>query len=198
MLLHGRRIVFTGASAPLGVAVAEAFLALGAELVAADLRRTTLVDLRTALANHERLRVAECDIEDRDALGALFASVARGGSVDVLVHAPSVASAMAPAIRAALDAPFGEGARIVLAVTDPALAALGAETVERGEDEAARLGFAINAVVPGTAASTDAGVSAADVAKVAVWLAGPAPLALTGSCLRLVGPSGIDARADGR
>jgi hypothetical protein len=178
MLLHGHRIVFTGASSNAAVAIAEAFLALGAELVAADLRRTSLIDLRTALANHERLRVAECDLEDPAALRAFFDSVVAGGPVDALVHAPPSSGAVEPALAAALAGLFGQSGRIVLLAGDPALALAAPALVERRAPEAGQFGVAINAVL-------GLGAPATDLAKAAVWLAGPAPRTLTGSSLRL-------------
>lgn len=77
----------TGASGELGPSLVEAFLALGAEVLAADRHRTALDDLRAQMRHHERLDVAECDVADAEGVEALFDAWVRRGDPDVVVHA---------------------------------------------------------------------------------------------------------------
>jgi NAD(P)-dependent dehydrogenase (short-subunit alcohol dehydrogenase family) len=75
--IRGARVLVVGACSARGHAVVEAFLALGAQVIAADRLRTQLEELRAELRQHERLWVAETDPDDPGALAALFADVAR-------------------------------------------------------------------------------------------------------------------------
>lgn len=77
----------TGVTGGLGPALVEAFLALGAEVLAAGRRRTALDDLRAGVAHHERLHTAECDLTDPAGTEALFDAWSRKGDPDVVVHA---------------------------------------------------------------------------------------------------------------
>ncbi|MFI5306258.1 MAG: SDR family NAD(P)-dependent oxidoreductase [Polyangiales bacterium] len=76
MAIRGSRVLVVGACSALGHRIVEAFLALGAQVIAADRLRTRLEELRADLRQHERLWVAETDPDDPQALAALFADVA--------------------------------------------------------------------------------------------------------------------------
>jgi len=69
-------VLVVGACSVRGRGLVEAFLALGAHVIAADRLRTRLEELRAELRQHERLWVAETDIDDPQALAALFADAA--------------------------------------------------------------------------------------------------------------------------
>ena len=62
----------TGVTGGLGPALVEAFLALGAEVLATGRRRTALDDLRAGVSHHERLHTAECDVGDAEGTEALL------------------------------------------------------------------------------------------------------------------------------
>jgi NAD(P)-dependent dehydrogenase (short-subunit alcohol dehydrogenase family) len=79
------RVLLMGACSAHGRALVEAFLALGARVVAADAFRTQLEELRAELRQHERLWVAECDPREPAAASALFADVARDEPIDAAV-----------------------------------------------------------------------------------------------------------------
>lgn len=87
MKLDGQRVLVTGASGALGPALVEAFLAVGAEVVAAARRRTRLDALRAEMRQHERLHIAECDATDPAGVEALFDALERKGGLDVVVQA---------------------------------------------------------------------------------------------------------------
>ena len=87
MKLDGQRVLVTGASGALGPALVEAFLAVGADVVAAARRRTRLDALRAEMRQHERLHVAECDATDPAGVDALFEALERKGGIDVVVQA---------------------------------------------------------------------------------------------------------------
>ena len=61
LTLRGARMLLAGACTATGQRACEAFLALGAHVVAADRLRTRLEELRAAMRQHERLWVAESD-----------------------------------------------------------------------------------------------------------------------------------------
>jgi NAD(P)-dependent dehydrogenase (short-subunit alcohol dehydrogenase family) len=77
MAIRGARVLVVGACSVRGRGLVEAFLALGAHVIAADRLRTRLEELRAELRQHERLWVAETDVDDPEALAALFADAAR-------------------------------------------------------------------------------------------------------------------------
>lgn len=77
----------TGVTGGLGPSLVEAFLALGADVLAAGRRRTALDELRASMRHHERLHVAECDLCDPAGAESLFDAWARAGAPDVVVHA---------------------------------------------------------------------------------------------------------------
>jgi nucleoside-diphosphate-sugar epimerase len=81
MTLRGARILLVGACSHAGSTLVEAFLALGAHVVAADRLRTRLEELRARMRQHERLWVAEADASDAGA-AALLADVARDEPID--------------------------------------------------------------------------------------------------------------------
>ena len=86
--LDGRVAVVTGASAGLGVGLAEALAAAGARLVVAARREDRLAELAARLeaAGRECLPVA-CDVADEASVDALVArSLEHFGRVDVLVN----------------------------------------------------------------------------------------------------------------
>ncbi len=79
--------MLTGGSGLLGPYVAEAFLALGAEVIAVGRRKTRLDALRARLRHHERLEAAECDLSSWEGVRRLAEAVERGGDVHAVVHA---------------------------------------------------------------------------------------------------------------
>lgn len=87
MKLDDKRVIVTGATGGLGPSLVEAFLAVGAEVIAVARRRTGLDALRADMRQHDRLEVAECDVADPVGFGKLADAVARGGAIDGLVHA---------------------------------------------------------------------------------------------------------------
>ncbi len=80
-------MLVAGACSPLGQHLVEAFLALGAHVIAADALRTRLEALRAELRQHERLWVAECDFGDTSAAAKLLGDVARDEALDCAVAA---------------------------------------------------------------------------------------------------------------
>jgi len=85
--LDGERIVITGATGGLGPSLVEAFLAVGGTVIAVARRKTGLHDLLAELRQHERLRIAECDVTDPDGVRALFHSLDEDAPVDHVCHA---------------------------------------------------------------------------------------------------------------
>lgn len=101
MTLRGARVLLAGACTPTGRALAEAFVALGAHVVAADRLRTGLEELRAALRQHERLWVAESDLNGEAAALRLFRDVARDEPIDAaLLVVPQFAGDPGDAFRA--------------------------------------------------------------------------------------------------
>ena len=87
MKLDGKRVLVTGATGGVGPSIVEAFLAVGAHVVASARRRTGLDALRAELRQHERLDVAECDAADPDGIERLLDALDRKGGLDGAVHA---------------------------------------------------------------------------------------------------------------
>jgi NAD(P)-dependent dehydrogenase (short-subunit alcohol dehydrogenase family) len=87
MHLRGKRTLMTGVTGGLGPSLVEAFLALGADVLATGRRRTALDDLRAEMRHHDRLAIAECDLCDAEGVEALFDAWTRKGTPDVVVHA---------------------------------------------------------------------------------------------------------------
>ncbi|WP_433602347.1 3-oxoacyl-ACP reductase FabG [Nocardia sp. CA-135953] len=82
-LLKGRVAVVTGGAQGLGLAIAETFVAHGAEVMLADL------NLESAEREAERLgaAAARCDVTDEDGMTALIDdTVRRFGSLDIMVN----------------------------------------------------------------------------------------------------------------
>lgn len=85
MTLTGRRVLVTGASGALGTHVVEAFLAVGAHVVAAARRKTALDTLRAAMRLSDRLALAESDVTDSGLVERLFEGVERDGPLHAVV-----------------------------------------------------------------------------------------------------------------
>lgn len=83
--LAGKRVVVTGAGRGIGLAIAEAFLAAGARVVAGSRGRTEALD--ALLKQGDRLTVVEVDLATREGPADLVAeAVAAHGGIDVLVN----------------------------------------------------------------------------------------------------------------
>jgi NAD(P)-dependent dehydrogenase (short-subunit alcohol dehydrogenase family) len=140
MTLRGARILLAGACTDAGSTLVEAFLALGAHVVAADGLRTRLEELRARMRHHERLWVAECDLAGVESALALFADVARDEPIDAaLLVLPSNADGPEQArlrcrsfLDAALATMAGHERGRVLVLLDPGTAELGAPDELKG------------------------------------------------------------------
>ena len=96
MRLSGRTAIVTGAGAGLGKAIAQRFADEGARVVVADI--TGAAEVAAALSERgcEALAVA-CDIASEDSVAALVdATMARFGSIDILVNNAAIASTVEP------------------------------------------------------------------------------------------------------
>jgi NAD(P)-dependent dehydrogenase (short-subunit alcohol dehydrogenase family) len=114
MTLRGARILLAGACTEHGASLVEAFLALGAHVVAADGLRTRLEELRARMRHHERLWVAECDLDGAQSALALFADVARDEPIDTaLLVLSASADGPEPALQRCRS--FLEAARTTMA-----------------------------------------------------------------------------------
>ena len=87
MQVRGQRVLITGATGGLGPVLVEAFLALGASVIAVGRRRTALSELLARCQQHERLEVAECDLVDAEGVEALFNAITSKEPLDAVVHA---------------------------------------------------------------------------------------------------------------
>jgi len=87
MNIRNQRVLITGATGGLGPVLVEAFLALGAHVVAVGRRRTALSDLLARCEQHERLAVAECDLTDAVGVERLFSDVGSSSPIDAVIHA---------------------------------------------------------------------------------------------------------------
>jgi NAD(P)-dependent dehydrogenase (short-subunit alcohol dehydrogenase family) len=209
-LLRDKRTLMTGVTGVLGPALVDAFLALGADVLAVGRRRTALDDLRAGAGHHERLHTAECDVCDPEGVEALFDAWARKGSADIVVHAAgawkggaivehtdedvraiieSNLSSAAFVLRAALRRMHAPASVIVVAASDAqtpswdgALYGAAKAGVVHLARAAAALGdVRVNALLPG---ELD-GERAKEVARAAVWLAGGESGGVNGACVRL-------------
>ena len=87
-LLRGRRILITGGGSGLGLAMAERFAALGAQLVLCGRRAELLDAARDGLvARHDaHVQTLTCDVRDPAAIEAMFDAAWQPGPIDVLVN----------------------------------------------------------------------------------------------------------------
>ncbi|WP_234195471.1 SDR family oxidoreductase [Pseudacidovorax sp. NFM-22] len=87
-LLRGRRILITGGGSGLGLAMAERFAALGAQLVLCGRRAELLAAARDGLvARHDAsVQTLTCDVRDPAAVEAMFDAAWLQGPLDVLVN----------------------------------------------------------------------------------------------------------------
>jgi NAD(P)-dependent dehydrogenase (short-subunit alcohol dehydrogenase family) len=82
-----RNVLVTGAAQGIGRGIAEAFLAEGARVFAADIRADGLQRMRAEQADPQRVSVHTVDLSDFDAAAALARDVvAECGRLDVLVN----------------------------------------------------------------------------------------------------------------
>lgn len=210
-LLRDKRTLMTGVTGALGPALVEAFLALGAHVLAVGRRRTALDDLRAGVGHHERLHTAECDVCDPKGVEALFDAWTKKGSADVVVHAAgawapgpivdqsdedvraivdSNLSSAALVLRAALKRMKAPASVVVVAAAqaeqpawDTALyGAAKAGVVHLTRAAAAQSDVRVNALLP---SDIDREESARDIARAAVWLAGDESGGVNGASVRL-------------
>jgi NAD(P)-dependent dehydrogenase (short-subunit alcohol dehydrogenase family) len=86
-----RNVIVTGAAQGIGRGIAEAFLAEGARVFAADIQADGLVKMRAAQTEPDRLSVHVVDLSDFEAAGAMVREViALCGSLHVLVNCAGV------------------------------------------------------------------------------------------------------------
>ena len=86
-----RNVIVTGAAQGIGRGIAEAFLAEGARVFAADIRADGLRRLRAAAAEPERLTVHAVDLSDFEAAAAMVrAAIVIHGDLHVLVNCAGV------------------------------------------------------------------------------------------------------------
>ncbi|KAM0323165.1 hypothetical protein ACHAQA_009015 [Verticillium albo-atrum] len=96
---NSKTVIVTGGAGGLGLAIVQAFLAQGANVVATDIQDTLLEALPASIdeQHRERLLPYKCDSTDDEAVKKLVAdAVAKFGRLDVLVNNAGVMDKMAP------------------------------------------------------------------------------------------------------
>ena len=84
-LYAGKAVVVSGGTSGIGLAIAEGFAGLGAEVIATG---SSAKRLNAARAKHPGVRFEQLDVRDSRAVGAFFAALPR---LDVLVNAQGIA-----------------------------------------------------------------------------------------------------------
>ncbi|QGN32162.1 SDR family NAD(P)-dependent oxidoreductase [Microlunatus sp. Gsoil 973] len=85
-LFAGRRVIVTGGTSGIGLAVSEAFASLGADVLAAGLRAEAV-----PADQARRLTVSDLDVTDEESIGdVLGAFIDTGGRLDVLVNCAGI------------------------------------------------------------------------------------------------------------
>lgn len=89
-VLSGSRTLVTAGASGIGLAIANAFHAAGAQVVVCDVDEAALARVR---ALHPAWGVLACDVSRREQVDALFAAVSEryGGALDVLVNNAGIA-----------------------------------------------------------------------------------------------------------
>src|SRR5688572_11867243 len=85
-LFAGKRVLVSGASSGIGLAMAQAFARLGAEAIATGTSETKLATAKADPAN-EGIRFAALDVRDRRAIDAFIADLP---GLDVLINAAGI------------------------------------------------------------------------------------------------------------
>jgi 3-hydroxy acid dehydrogenase / malonic semialdehyde reductase len=99
-----KTVVITGATSGFGTACARAFAKLGWKLVLTGRRSQLLAQLKQELTPLTRVHVVTLDVQDRDAVAAVFSSLPEEFSkIDLLVNNAGLALGLEPAQRASLD-----------------------------------------------------------------------------------------------
>lgn len=87
MLLEGKTALITGAAQGLGLAMAECFVAQGANVVIADLDEARSAEAAAGLGVGDRAAGVGCDVVSSDAVqAAIDSAVSRFGRLDVMVN----------------------------------------------------------------------------------------------------------------
>jgi NAD(P)-dependent dehydrogenase (short-subunit alcohol dehydrogenase family) len=94
----GKRVVVTAGASGIGLAIAQAFQAEGAEVCIADVSSELLT---AAAAAHPKIVTHRCDVGEPDQVAALFGQLSArwDGRLDVLVNNAGIAGPVAPIDR---------------------------------------------------------------------------------------------------